>query len=60
MATSFYETIESIVKTTPNSFELGEAVRRLVIKIQDSKKEETKDSNQVSIFDEIKERKNER
>ena len=58
-ATNFYKTINDLVKSTPNNLELGDAVRKLIWKIEDSKKQTEVDPNQVTIFDEIKERQDE-
>lgn len=58
-ATNFYKTISDLVKSTPNNLELGDAVRKLIWKIEDSKKQTEVDPNQVTIFDEIKERQDE-
>jgi len=58
MKTSFYETVSSIVKSTPNNMELGNSIRSLVNKIQDSESKPKIAPNQITIFDEIKERQN--
>jgi hypothetical protein len=54
MKASFYETVLSIVKSTPNNMSLGDSVRALVYKIEESKKS-TDNPNQMNIFDVIKE-----
>ena len=51
---SFYETIISITKNTPNNMELGNAVRSLINKIEDSRNTTEENPNQMSIFDIIK------
>ena len=58
---NFKSKIIELVKTNPNNYELGDKVRNLVwpevIKELEANKT---DKNQISIFDEIKERENAR
>ena len=58
---NFKSKIIELIKTNPNNYELGDKIRKLiwpeVIKELEADK---KDKNQISIFDEIKERENAR
>ena len=59
MEPTFYEIVRSITKSMPNNMDLGNSIRSLINKIEDSKQVEPEvstDSNQRTIFDEIKER----
>ena len=60
MKPTFYDTVLSIVKSTPNNMSLGDSIRSLVNKIE-SVVEQPKNPvvNQRTIFDEIKERQDE-
>jgi len=46
MTPTFYETILSLTKQTPNDMELGNALRRLIWKIETA---ESVDPNQLTI-----------
>ena len=60
MKPTFYETVSSIVKTTPNNMNLGDSIRSLVNKIESAVESPKKVvTNQRTIFDEIKERQDE-
>jgi hypothetical protein len=60
MKATFYETVLGIVKSTPNNQSLGDSIRSLVNKIEESTRDVNNvDPNQISIFDEIKERQDE-
>jgi len=60
MKPTFYDTVLSIVKSTPNNMSLGDSIRSLVNKIE-SVGEQPKNPvvNQRTIFEEIKERQDE-
>jgi hypothetical protein len=50
--------IIEMVEQTPNNYELGDKLRKMVWPLIFKEKEQVKDINQISIFDEIEERKN--
>jgi hypothetical protein len=54
----FKSRIIELVKQTPNNYELGDKLRKMVWPL--IFKEKVEDTNQISIFDEIEERKNAR
>lgn len=54
----FKSRIIELVKQTPNNYELGDKLRKMVSPL--IFKEKVEDTNQISIFDEIEERKNAR
>lgn len=58
---SFKSKIIEMVKETPNNYELGDKLRKLLWPeiLKELKTNET-DKNQISIFDEIKEREDAR
>tara|TARA_B100000767_G_scaffold27743_1_gene24109 strand:+ start:978 stop:1163 length:186 start_codon:yes stop_codon:yes gene_type:complete len=49
--------IIEMVEQTPNNYELGDKLRKMVWPLIFKEKEIIQDTNQISIFDEIKERK---
>jgi len=53
----FKSRIIELVKQTPNNYELGDKLRKMVSPL--IFKEKVEDTNQISIFDEIEERKKE-
>ena len=53
----FKSRIIELVKQTPNNYELGDKLRKMVWPL--IFKEKVEDTNQISIFDEIEERKKE-
>lgn len=63
MKPTFYETVSSIVKSTPNNMSLGDSIRSLVNKIESAvstlEEPNNKVTNQLTIFDEIEERQHE-
>jgi translation initiation factor 2B subunit (eIF-2B alpha/beta/delta family) len=60
MKPTFYETVVGIVKSTPNNMSLGDSIRSLVNKIESTTEQTNKGAtNQLTIFDEIKERQDE-
>jgi hypothetical protein len=60
MKPTFYETVVSIVKSTPNNMSLGDSIRSLVNRIESVVEQPNKAvTNQRTIFDEIKERQDE-
>jgi len=60
MKATFYETVLSLVKSTPNNMSLGDSIRSLVNKIESAVEQPNKTvTNQRTIFDEIKERQDE-
>lgn len=57
----FKSKIIELVKTNPNNYELGNKVRKLIWpEVLKELKANKIDENQISIFDEIKERENAR
>jgi|TARA_B100000768_G_scaffold114288_1_gene105803 hypothetical protein len=50
--------IIEMVEQTPNNYELGDKVRKMVWPLIFKEKEQAKDTNQISIFDEIEEKRN--
>lgn len=57
----FKSKILEIVKNTPNNYELGNKVRKLMWpEVLKELRANKTDNNQISIFDEIKERENAR
>lgn len=50
--------IIEMVEQTPNNYELGDKVRKMVWPLIFKGKEQVKDTNQISIFDEIEEKRN--
>ena len=60
MKPTFYETVLDIVKSTPNNQSLGDSIRSLVYRIEEvTGTLDRVDTNQLTIFDEIKERQDE-
>jgi len=59
MKPTFYQIVENLVKTNPNNMDLGDKVRKIIWKIEESKNVDQADPNQITIFDEIKERQDE-
>lgn len=59
MKPTFYQIVENLVKTNPNNMDLGDKVRKIIWKIEESKNVDQVDPNQITIFDEIKERQDE-
>lgn len=53
MKPTFYEIVNELVKNTPNNLELGDSIRKLVWKIEDSKKPQEVDPMQIDIFQDI-------
>lgn len=56
MEPTFYEIVRNITKSTPNNMDLGNSIRSLINKIEDSKQVEPEvftDSNQVTIFQDL-------
>lgn len=56
MEPTFYEIVRNITKATPNNMDLGNSIRSLINKIEDSKQVEPEvftDSNQVTIFQDL-------
>ena len=56
----FKSRIIEMVEQTPNNYELGDKLRKMVWPLIFKEKSITSDANQISIFDEIEERKNAR
>ena len=56
----FKSKIIEMVEQTPNNYELGDKLRKMVWPLIFKEKSTTKDANQISIFDEIEERRNDR
>ena len=56
----FKSKIIEMVKQTPNNYELGDKLRKLVWPLIFKEKSTVNDTNQISIFDEIEERRNAR
>jgi|TARA_Y100000385_G_scaffold23581_1_gene22790 hypothetical protein len=54
----FKSTIIELVEQTPNNYELGDKLRKMVWPLIFKEKQTIQDTNQISIFDEIEERKN--
>lgn len=54
----FKSKIIELVEQTPNNYELGDKLRKMVWPLIFKEKQNTQDTNQISIFDEIEERKN--
>jgi len=55
--TNFYTEIKELTEKHPNNMELGAAIRKLINKIEDSKKIEVTNPNQITIFDAIENKK---
>ena len=56
MEPTFYEIVRNITKSTPNNMDLGNSIRSLINKIEDSKQVEPEvlvDTNQVTIFQDL-------
>tara|TARA_B110000908_G_C9833683_1_gene262488 strand:+ start:41 stop:226 length:186 start_codon:yes stop_codon:yes gene_type:complete len=54
MKPTFYETVVSIVKSTPNNMSLGDSIRSLVNKIESVVEKKTlNDDKQITIFDDL-------
>lgn len=53
----FKSTIIELVEQTPNNYELGDKLRKMVWPLIFKEKQTIQDTNQISIFDEIEERK---
>jgi len=56
MEPTFYEIVHSLTKSMPNNMDLGNAIRSLINKIEDTKQVEPEvstDSNQITIFQDL-------
>lgn len=56
----FKSKIIEMVEQTPNNYELGDKLRKMIWPLIFKEKSTTIDTNQISIFDEIEERRNAR
>jgi len=56
MEPTFYEIVRNLTKSKPNNMDLGNSIRSLINKIEDSKQVEPEvfvDTNQVTIFQDL-------